>query len=167
VHAQTLVLGAGFGGLELATTLSDALGDDAGVTLIDDGDSFVFGYSKLDVLFGHAEPDDVRLDPSHVREHAVQRAGHAREVEGFDEEARVADLSPAAAAHETSQLLVLRPSTPFRLLLKRAERAEVAMRAHDLLDGLSAKRANQLVLEIRFADVEAEFLHCAARQLDA
>ena len=61
MEARILVLGAGFGGLELATTLSEALGEDAGVTLIDDGDAFVFGYSKLDVMFGKAAPDAVRL----------------------------------------------------------------------------------------------------------
>jgi sulfide:quinone oxidoreductase len=58
---RIVVLGAGFAGLELATVLSDELGADAGVTLIDEGDAFVFGYSKLDVMFGRAEPDEVRL----------------------------------------------------------------------------------------------------------
>ncbi len=47
-----LILGAGFGGLELSTSLSEALGDGAKITLIDRSDSFVFGYSKLDMLFG-------------------------------------------------------------------------------------------------------------------
>jgi sulfide:quinone oxidoreductase len=61
VSERILVLGAGFGGLELATVLSDELGEDAGVTLVDDGDGFVFGYSKLDVLFGRAAPAEVRL----------------------------------------------------------------------------------------------------------
>ncbi len=67
MEARILVLGAGFGGLELATTLSEALGEDAGVTLIDEGDAFVFGYSKLDVMFGKAAPDAVRL---HYRDFA-------------------------------------------------------------------------------------------------
>lgn len=58
---KTLILGAGFAGLELATTLSEAFGDDADVTLIDGGDAFVFGFSKLDVMFGHTTPDAVRL----------------------------------------------------------------------------------------------------------
>ena len=44
-----VVLGAGFGGLELTTTLSDALGDAIDIVLIDKGDAFVFGFSKLDV----------------------------------------------------------------------------------------------------------------------
>jgi len=58
---RVLILGAGFGGLELATTLSEQLGDEIEVSLIDRGDAFVFGYSKLDVLFGRADADAVRL----------------------------------------------------------------------------------------------------------
>ncbi|MBV8668607.1 MAG: FAD-dependent oxidoreductase [Candidatus Eremiobacteraeota bacterium] len=55
------VLGAGFGGLELCTALSEALDDRADVTLIDKSDAFIFGYSKLDVLFGATTPQAVRL----------------------------------------------------------------------------------------------------------
>ena len=58
---RILVLGAGFGGLELSTMLSEAFGDDIEVTLIDKSDSFYFGFSKLDVMFGHTTPDAVRL----------------------------------------------------------------------------------------------------------
>ena len=58
---RIVVLGAGFGGLELATILSEELGGDADVTLIDKGDAFVFGYSKLDVMFGREAPEAVRL----------------------------------------------------------------------------------------------------------
>jgi sulfide:quinone oxidoreductase len=61
VQSRIVVLGAGFAGLELATVLSEALGDEAGVALIDESDAFVFGYSKLDVMFGRATPDEVRL----------------------------------------------------------------------------------------------------------
>ncbi|HVC06347.1 MAG TPA: FAD-dependent oxidoreductase [Solirubrobacterales bacterium] len=58
---RALVLGAGFGGLELATSLSEALGDEVEVTLIDRGDSFVFGFSKLDLMFGRTSSEAVRL----------------------------------------------------------------------------------------------------------
>jgi sulfide:quinone oxidoreductase len=54
-----VVLGAGFGGLELTTRLSDELGDDADVVLIDRTDGFVFGFSKLEVMFGRAAPAGV------------------------------------------------------------------------------------------------------------
>jgi sulfide:quinone oxidoreductase len=58
---RIVVLGAGFGGLELSTLLSEAFGDDIEVILIDKGDAFVFGYSKLDVMFGRTTLDAVRL----------------------------------------------------------------------------------------------------------
>ena len=52
VKRHVLILGAGFGGLELAARLSESLADEVNVTLLDRNDSFVFGFSKLDVLFG-------------------------------------------------------------------------------------------------------------------
>ena len=61
MQTRVLILGAGFGGLELATTLSESLGDQADVTVIDKSDSFVFGYAKLDVMFGRATPEAARL----------------------------------------------------------------------------------------------------------
>jgi sulfide:quinone oxidoreductase len=66
MSTRVVVLGAGFGGLELATTLSEALGDDIDVTLIDKNDAFVFGYAKLDVMFGRTTPDAVRLAYSDI-----------------------------------------------------------------------------------------------------
>ena len=56
---RIVVLGAGFGGLELTTRLSEALGEEADVVLIDKGDGFVFGFSKLDVMFGKATAEHV------------------------------------------------------------------------------------------------------------
>ena len=61
MSTSVLVLGAGFGGLELSTRLSEELGDQVDVTLIDRADDFVFGFSKLDVMFGMKAPDAVRL----------------------------------------------------------------------------------------------------------
>ncbi len=58
---RVLVLGAGFGGLELSTRLAEELGDEVQVTLIDKSDAFVFGFSKLDVMFGRRSLSDVRL----------------------------------------------------------------------------------------------------------
>jgi sulfide:quinone oxidoreductase len=40
MSTRILILGAGFGGLELSTMLSEALGDALGLTLIDKSDSF-------------------------------------------------------------------------------------------------------------------------------
>jgi len=56
---RIVVLGAGFGGLELTTRLSDEFGDAADVILIDQSDGFIFGFSKLDVMFGRTLPEAV------------------------------------------------------------------------------------------------------------
>jgi sulfide:quinone oxidoreductase len=72
VSERVLILGAGFGGLELATVLSEELGADAGVTLVEAGDAFVFGYSKLDILFGRAESDAVRVSYSALSKPGVR-----------------------------------------------------------------------------------------------
>jgi sulfide:quinone oxidoreductase len=61
MKSRVVVLGAGFGGLELATALSDALADEVEVTVIDKSESFTFGYSKLDVMFRGASPESVQL----------------------------------------------------------------------------------------------------------
>ena len=61
VPTSVLVLGAGFGGLELSTRLSGALGEQVQITLVDRADAFVFGFSKLDVMFGTQTLDAVRL----------------------------------------------------------------------------------------------------------
>ncbi len=57
---RVVVLGAGFGGLEMTTILSDTFGPDVDVVLIDKSDSFVFGYAKLDVMFGRKAPSEAR-----------------------------------------------------------------------------------------------------------
>ena len=66
------ILGAGFAGLELSTLLSQALGDAVQVTLIDQGDAFVFGFSKLDVMFGRTTLDAVRLPYRHFAKPGVR-----------------------------------------------------------------------------------------------
>jgi NADH dehydrogenase FAD-containing subunit len=52
MRPRVVVLGAGFGGLELTTIISEAFGDTIDIVLIDKGDAFVFGLSKLEVMFG-------------------------------------------------------------------------------------------------------------------
>jgi sulfide:quinone oxidoreductase len=71
-NLRVVVLGAGFGGLELSTMLSEALGERLELTLIDRNDSFVFGYSKLDVMFGRKLPDAVRLPYRQIQQPGVR-----------------------------------------------------------------------------------------------
>ena len=63
---RVVVLGAGFGGLEVSSILSEKLGDKLDLILIDKNDSFFFGYSKFDIIFGHKAPEDVRLYYSNI-----------------------------------------------------------------------------------------------------
>ncbi len=69
---RVVIVGAGFGGLETATCLSETLGRDVDVTLIDKNDSFVFGYAKLDVMFGRTKPEAV-----HFPFHSIDKPGVA------------------------------------------------------------------------------------------
>ena len=61
MKTRVTVLGAGFGGLELSTLLSESLGDKVEVTLIDKSDAFTFGYSKLDLMFGQTTLPAIRM----------------------------------------------------------------------------------------------------------
>lgn len=58
---RIVILGAGFGGMEVGTIISESVGDEAEVTLIDRAEGFVFGYSKLDAMFGKTTIDAERL----------------------------------------------------------------------------------------------------------
>ena len=57
---NVLILGAGFGGLEVAAGLSEAMAGSVDVTLIDQSDGFIFGFSKLDMIFHGRTEDQVR-----------------------------------------------------------------------------------------------------------
>jgi sulfide:quinone oxidoreductase len=59
MSSRVLILGAGFGGLEVAARLADTA--DVTVTLIDASESFYFGFTKLDVLLGRRTVEQVQL----------------------------------------------------------------------------------------------------------
>jgi sulfide:quinone oxidoreductase len=102
VSQRVVVLGAGFGGLELSTILSERLGEDAGVTLIDKSDSFVFGYSKLDVMFARTTPERVRMA---YRDVVMPGVRVLREtVTGIDPVSR--RVTTDAGTHEADVLVV-------------------------------------------------------------
>ena len=109
---RVVVLGAGFGGLELSTRLCNDMPGRVEVTLIDQNDSFVFGFSKLDVMFGRQTMDGVRLRYSAIakpgltfRQESIQAIDPVAKrvvTDGGTYEADVlvvalgADLAPAA-----------------------------------------------------------------------
>jgi sulfide:quinone oxidoreductase len=67
-----LILGAGFAGLELATTLSEEVPEEVDVTIVDASDAFVFGFSKLDVMFGRQPLSRVRVPYSNLQKPSVR-----------------------------------------------------------------------------------------------
>ena len=109
---RVLILGAGFGGLELTTRLSDELGDAVEVVLIDRAEGFAFGFSRLDVMFGRAVADvvvhpyrdlvkpGVRFVPTTIRSIDPGQRRVETDAGSFDADVLVvalgADLDPAA-----------------------------------------------------------------------
>lgn len=90
VPVRVLVLGAGFGGLELSTRVAEACGAAVRVTLIDKAPGFVFGFSKLDVMFG-----------KETREHVTHRYSDAV-IPGVDfVNATVTAIDPTSRVVET------------------------------------------------------------------
>ena len=69
---HVLILGAGFGGLELATRLSERIPDAVRVTLLDRNDAFFFGFSKLDVMLGRQSAEEVKLYYRHIAKDGVE-----------------------------------------------------------------------------------------------
>ena len=99
---HVLILGAGFAGLELASRLSESLADEVRVTLIDQNDSFSFGFSKLDVMLGRRAPADIRLNYREISKEGVEF--RQERVTSIDPEGRRVDTD--ADAYEADILAV-------------------------------------------------------------
>ena len=99
---HVLILGAGFGGLELATRLSETLRDAVRVTLLDRNDSFVFGFSKLELMLGRQTADDVRLHYRDIDKDGVEFRQET--VTGVDPVAR--RVTTDAGAYDADFLVV-------------------------------------------------------------
>jgi sulfide:quinone oxidoreductase len=99
---RIVVLGAGFGGLELAARLSDEFGDGLDLTIIDRADDFVFGFSKLDVMFGRAHESDVRHAYRNLHRPGVRFV--QAEIRAIDAQARRVDTD---AGEFSADILVI------------------------------------------------------------
>ena len=69
---RVAVLGAGFGGLELTSKLHEAVGEDIDLTLIDRSHCFVFGFSKIDVMFSKQTADQVQCPYRNIMKPGVR-----------------------------------------------------------------------------------------------
>src|SRR6266566_9107917 len=99
---RVVILGAGFGRLDLATALSDTVAGDVDVVLIDKQDAFVFGYSKLDVMFGRTTLDAVRLPYRDIAKPGVRFLQET--ITAIDPEVR--RVTTDARVHEADVLVV-------------------------------------------------------------
>jgi len=86
VARRVLILGAGFGGLEVATLLAEGGGGEIEVTLVDRGEGFVFGFSKLEVMFGRAGVEEVRIPYARLEKPGVRWVQET--ITAIDPEAR-------------------------------------------------------------------------------
>jgi sulfide:quinone oxidoreductase len=86
VKKSVLILGAGFGGLELSTQLSQTIPDLARVTLLDRNDAFFFGFSKLEVMLGRQSAEEVKLPYGQIAKEGVEFRQET--VTGIDASAR-------------------------------------------------------------------------------
>ena len=102
MSTRVLILGAGFGGLEVAATLSESAPDDFEVTVLDRSDAFVFGYAKLDVMFGRQAAEAVRLPYRDVAKPGVRLLRET--VEAIDPEGR--RVRTDAGEHEADALVI-------------------------------------------------------------
>jgi sulfide:quinone oxidoreductase len=69
---KVVVLGAGFAGLELTSILSEKIGENLDLTLIDKNETFFLGYSKLDVMFGFKSVKSVRFSYNYLKKTGVK-----------------------------------------------------------------------------------------------
>ena len=95
-------------------------------------------------------------------EEGLKWSGNAAEIECLDEKWRVPDL-PGAAAEEAAKLRLFGTPLPLLLLLERTEGRELPASVEDGLDAGCPERPDQLALEVRLADVEAETLELFPR----
>ena len=68
---KILILGAGFGGLQSATDLSEQLSSDYEITLIDKNDSFFIGFSKFEIMFGRKTEKEIKYKYSDLKANNV------------------------------------------------------------------------------------------------
>ena len=99
---HVVILGAGFGGLELAARLSETASDAVHVTVLDRNDSFFFGFSKLEVMLGRQSAQDVRLPYHDIAKPGVEFRQET--VVGIDPVAR--RVSTDVGTHDADFLVV-------------------------------------------------------------
>jgi sulfide:quinone oxidoreductase len=123
--ARTLVLGAGFGGLTVATELREQLGEEHEVVLVDRSERFVMGLRKLWELVGHATISDGTRAREALNARGIRFL--QRDIRAIDREARSAETDGETI--EADYLVVALGAEPRPDLV-----AGLAQHAHDVWD---------------------------------
>jgi sulfide:quinone oxidoreductase len=82
---KTLILGGGFGGLEVATRLRNVLDESHEITLVDRKDYFSMGFTKFDLMFGRRQPEGCKSYYSRLEQQGIRFL--QAEIESIDPEA--------------------------------------------------------------------------------
>lgn len=88
---EILILGGGFGGLEVATRLRSSLDESFRITLADRRDSFSMGFTKFDVMFGRRQPEQCKSSYSQLEDRGIHFL-----------QAEIASIDPNSRQIETS-----------------------------------------------------------------
>jgi hypothetical protein len=131
--------------------LSEALGDKIDVTLIDKSDAFVFGFSKLDVMFGRTTPDAVRLAYRDLAKPGVRVLRET--ITSIDPEAR--RVTTDAGVHEADVLVIAfgagrhpRPGRGRERVLLRGRRRAAGRDHPDVLAGARRDRRVRRAVQV-------------------
>jgi hypothetical protein len=95
-------------------------------------------------------------------QYTVQRPRYSRHMKFLNHEAAVADLSTGEGADEATKLRLEWALSLRRLSLEAAESPTLTLGLDDRFDGVGTEGAYQLLFEVGFANIEAEFLHVGA-----
>jgi sulfide:quinone oxidoreductase len=92
MSGKILILGGGFGGLEVATRLREALDENYEITLVDRKDFFSIGFTKFDLMFGRRLPEECKSYYSQLESRGI----------GFVQ-VEIDSIDPVSRAVETSK----------------------------------------------------------------
>ena len=88
---KILILGGGFGGLEVASRLRAALDEGFEITLVDQKDFFSMGFTKFDLMFGRRQPEECKSYYSKLQERGIRFL--QAEIHSIDPENRQIETS--------------------------------------------------------------------------
>lgn len=91
MSGKILILGGGFGGLEVATRLRDSLGETHEISLVDRKDYFSIGFTKFDLMFGRRKPEKCKSYYSQLESRGIRFL--QAEIESIDPETHTVETT--------------------------------------------------------------------------